>query len=495
MIADWWKRIQYQVEKHPDDPCLTLGPAGEEKTYTYSQLNHFVTKQSKLLREVYPDGPGPVGVIVDNTFNSIAAVLGAIKAGCAVLFVGRNDPDQRIMDQFSAAAVAAHTGPHISPELSVTHGRWSATHWSPDERPVLASDIAFLFPTSGTTAASKLVAQTHEGTSSNALGVASHHKIKPGDVILGGLPIHHVNGWHFSVVGSLAAGAHVVVPPTISPLNYLDLISKHRPRIASVVPTVLEALTTIHDRWRPPTRFEYFVSAAAPLRAHTARAVWTQFGCRVVQSYGLTETINFSAALPTDLTSEEYGTVMLEGERLPIGIAFPGQELTIRSPADAELPEGRIGEVCMRGSAVMAGYLNNHEQTSSALRNGWFHSGDLGYAAEEFGHRMFFLTGRIKNIVKIRGQSVSLDEIDQLSLGVAGVRDALALSSSDPLEGVQITLLLVGEGSSAAVEDRLRQLLPKLHRPWRYVEVDRIPRTQTGKVLRREAERLADLPM
>lgn len=494
MSAEWWQQFLQQVETRAHAPSLTVGGPGEQRTHTYAELYGAITEQSERLRKLRPGGHGPVGVIAANSFATVTAALGAVHARRAVLLVSRDDPPARVRELFAAAGVVARTGSHPDPELATAEGEWCAVPDARPERPVLPADAAFLFPTSGSTAASKLVVQTHAGTSSNAAGVARHHRVRPGDVIAGGLPIHHVNGWHFTVIGVLAAGAHAVVPPTISPLDHLALVAEHGARIASVVPTVLNALTTVHHHWGPPPGFDYFVSAAAPLQARTARAVWDQFGCRIVQSYGLTETINFSAALPADLTSEQYRAVMLDGEHLPVGVAFPGQELTIRDDAGDELPDGETGEVCMRGPAVMAGYLDNPEQTAAALQAGWFRSGDLGYLADRAGHRMLHLTGRRKNVAKIRGESVSLEEIERLALTVPGVADAGAVSSPDTWEDERITLLLVGAGATAAARERLAQVLPRLHLPQAYVEVDRIPRSPTGKISRRELSRLLEAP-
>src|SRR6185503_19028555 len=166
----------------------------------------------------------------------------------------------------------------------------------------LAPDsAALLFGTSGSTAVSKIVSQSHRNAVVNAYAVSLHHRLRPGDRLLGCLPFHHVNGVHFTLLATLYAGAHAVVLNTFDPRTYIDVIERFRPRLASVVPSLLEVLLdTCGDR-ALPREFDYFVSAAAPLAARTARAVRNQFRTRVLQGYGLTETTNFSTTVPTDL--------------------------------------------------------------------------------------------------------------------------------------------------------------------------------------------------
>ncbi|MGW8881556.1 AMP-binding protein, partial [Streptomyces mirabilis] len=144
---------------------------------------------------------------------------------------------------------------------------------------------ALYFGTSGSTAASKLVAQTHANANAiaNAEAVRRHHGLGSGDRILGCLPIHHVNGVHFTLIATLVAGAHAVLAERFSPFGYPSLLTTYRPRIASVVPSLLDALTETWRHRELPGNFGYFVSAAAPLSTMTARAVHDRIGARVVQ--------------------------------------------------------------------------------------------------------------------------------------------------------------------------------------------------------------------
>src|SRR5260370_145263 len=128
----------------------------------------------------------------------------------------------------------------------------STLHWDfkndPDP-PIEPFAPALFFGTSGSTATSKLVAQSHYNAAVNAEALRRHHRLRRGDRILGCLPIHHVNCLHFTIFATLTACGHAILASSFSPFDYPRLIGQFRPRIASVVPSILEALLGI---WRQP---------------------------------------------------------------------------------------------------------------------------------------------------------------------------------------------------------------------------------------------------
>lgn len=193
--------------------------------------------------------------------------------------VARSRPRARARAPFGCDHLHRQTGPARGGRAACGPGR-------AEEVPVDPWSDALYIGTSGSTAASKIVAQSHLNGAANAAGLIAHRCLRPGDRLLGCLPIHHVNGLHFTVFGALAAGAHVLLADVFHPFTYPRLLDGFQPRVASVVPSILEAL---HRSWRlpaPPPRLEYFVSAAAPLTAGIAGAVLDRIGVPVLQGYG-----------------------------------------------------------------------------------------------------------------------------------------------------------------------------------------------------------------
>jgi acyl-CoA synthetase (AMP-forming)/AMP-acid ligase II len=257
-----------------------------------------------------------------------------------------------------------------------------------------------------------------------------------------------------------------------------------------VVPTILEVLS---DTWRgaaPPSELAYFVSAAAPLTARTARRVVDRLGVPVIQGYGLTETTNFSTTLPTDLPQDVYRRLVLDADIPTIGSALDGNEMAVLDRDCERLAAGETGEVCMRGHNVMSRYAANPEATEAAFKGGWFHSGDIGYAVEDeaTGRTYFVLTGRIKNIAKVSGESVSLEEMDRVLRAAPEVVDAACVALPHRLMGEQIVAAVVLSGAEDGVDLRahLGETFPPAVLPRRIVRLDSLPRTPTGKIIRRE---------
>lgn len=489
------------ARRKPDSPYVTwCSNEGETRILTYGELE----KRSRRLAAslVAAAGPGTtVGLIPGNDLPSVVALFAALRAQTPCLILNPNDPVRRLRSILEHHSVGTclrspHAGAHTAPVADVIPWDTDGAHTDADTPPdpadaQSASCPALLFGTSGSTAASKVVVQPHRALTSNAEAVAELHRLDPASTLMGGLPIYHVNGVHFSLIASLHAGAHLILPQEISPFTYRGLLDAHRPNLASVVPTVLEGLLAAGRGWRPPGSLRYFVSAAAPLTASIIARVWNAFGVRVLQGYGLTETSNFSTTVPADLPDEVYRAVAVDAEIPSVGVAVPGNEVEILSADGAVLGERERGEICMRGHNVMQGYAGRPDLTAEAFAGGWFHSGDLGYwAAAADGRRYFYITGRSKNIAKVRGETVSLEEIERALLSIDAVTDAGCVALPHPTWGEQIVALVATREELAGIRAELAGLVPPGAMPARWYVLDEIPRTATGKLQR---PRLAEL--
>jgi len=467
---------------------------GDSEVLTYGELERRSGLLAGWLAAGVPDG-AVLGLIPGNDIPSVIAIVAACRLGMPCLVLSPNDPVPRLRAVASrhdvgrvlrSPFVAEHASDIADPipDAGLTNTALVA-------RSIPATHPALLFGTSGSTAASKIVVQPHRALTSNADAVRAHHGLDRETVILGGLPTYHVNGVHFTVVAPLHAGAHVALPQEIFPYSYHELVDVHQPHIASVVPTVLEALLLTSPHWRPPASLRYFVSAAAPLTRSLINRVCSAYGVRVIQGYGLSETTNFSTTVPVDLPADVYREVAMDADLPSVGIALPGNEVEVLADG-AVLGERQRGEICMRGHNVMTKYADAPELTAQAFADGWFHSGDLGYwARARDGRRYFYLTGRSKNIAKVRGETVSLEEVERALLSLGSVIDAACVAAPHPTWGEQILALVrLGEGDHFQVRAELRTLLPAVAVPSRLVECDAVPWTRTGKIIRLEVAQL-----
>ncbi|MEU9123230.1 class I adenylate-forming enzyme family protein [Streptomyces sp. NPDC048506] len=488
--------LDHQVSVQGDAPFLTtVDREGAATTLTFRQFDRLSRRLMAWLAREQGARSGQVfGLLPVNDSTSALAVLALMRLGCPVLMLSPNDPPARVAQQ----AAYVHAGAVLhAPGGGLADRSDSVPLPDPRALPDPPADMgtrsdpladALLFGTSGSTATSKLVAQSHYNAAVNAEALRRHHGLGPGHRFLGCLPVHHVNGLHFTLLGTLVAGAHAVLADGFDPFAYPRLLAQHRPHVASVVPSVLEALLDAWRRPRIPDGFRYFVSAAAPLPATTARAVHARLGVRVLQGYGLTETTNFSTTMPPDLPPQTYARLALHADLPSIGTALYGNEMAVLTADGRRAAPGETGELCMRGHNVMTRYVGNEDATRRAFHGGWFHSQDLGFAVpdDDTGRTFYVTTGRIKNIAKVRGESVSLEEMERVLRAHPAVQDAACATRPDRLLGETIVAAVAAapEPSDAELYAHLGRHFATTTLPERIVRVEAVPRTATGKILR-----------
>jgi len=178
-----------------------------------------------------------------------------------------------------------------------------------------------------------------------------------------------------------------------------------------------------------------------------------------------------------------------------LGRPLEGFELRIVDPATGAVRgEREVGELELRSPSVTPGYYRNAEATAEAFRGGWFHSQDLGFEVEDSGQSFFVVTGRSKNIAKVRGETVSLDEMDRVLRSIPQVEDAACAALPHRLLGDEIVAAVVFEGQAVDVLPQLRAAFAAAVLPRRIVSLRAIPRTATGKVLRPQLAQLLAQP-
>lgn len=479
-----------RVKDTPDAPYVSaLDAGGELETHTFVQI--WRAAQAAASEFPAPESESLVALVPASDVCSVVALWGALVAGHGVLML---DP---AWSQDQRAEIAAAYGASL-----VDHRTWTTREVDPvvghqargpAERP--SGDparTALVFNTSGSTGVPKAVALPHTALLANAHSFAAHHSLTSDVTILSPLPLHHSNAVNTCLMSPLVSGGHSVL---IAPSALLDLprwIRAVRPTIISAVPSVLDALLKVWRGEPMPASVRYALSAAAPLSRDTASALLDRLGLRVVQAYGLSETVNFSTTMPVDLTPEDYRALMVDRPTPSVGIAIQDVALQVCDAAGSPLPHGEIGEVLISGPALMSGYLGAPEETARVLQDGVFRTGDLGYLEERPGvGALLYLTGRSKNVAKVRGEQVSCEEVEHILRAMPNVDDAGCIIVPDARDGERLLAAVVSDDDAvaAAILAELRSSWPDRIRPQAIVLVDAIPRTVTGK-LRREELRL-----
>jgi len=209
-------------------------------------------------------------------------------------------------------------------------------------------------------------------------------------------------------------------------------------------------------------------------------ARWKQLtGCKITQGWGLTEASPVGCANKTVGDDEEFNG--------SIGLPIPSTELTIRDDAGQEVPIGEVGEICLRGPQVMRGYWNRPEETANVmLPDGWLRTGDIGRINER-GY--VFIEDRKKDMIIVSGFKVYPNEIEDVLSKCPGVLEVAAVSQADEHSGEVVALFIVRKDpalTEQAVRDYAHEHLTNYKRPHSITFRDELPKTNVGKILRRE---------
>jgi long-chain acyl-CoA synthetase len=346
---------------------------------------------------------------------------------------------------------------------------------------VEASTLAGLFYTGGTTGLAKGVMLTHGNLIANAWNTLTTMGLGPDDRYLVVSPMFHAAGT-MAVLACVAMGTCQVTVPAFDPAVVLDIIAAERPTVTLAVPTMLVALLE-EQRHRPRdvSSLRLLAHGASPVAVETLRR------CRVVfpeatfiHLYGATET----APLATALVNEERH---LDDERSrSCGQPVVGNAVRTVDTEGAVVAPGTVGEVCVRGPNVMAGYWNKPEQTADVVRDGWYHTGDLGRLDDE-GY--LFLVDRAKDMIVTGGENVYSTEVEQALMTHEAVLECAVFGIPDETWGEAVAAVAVTRSPVTPEELRrhCRDLIASFKVPKRIDVIDEpLPKSAAGKILKRE---------
>ncbi|MCP4755760.1 MAG: AMP-binding protein [Proteobacteria bacterium] len=352
-------------------------------------------------------------------------------------------------------------------------------------------DVALMLYTAGTTGKPKGVMLTHRNlihTAEASLVASEMDERDTPRVSVSALPLAHIFGvgvmnGSFVVPKHLANG-YTVQMAWFEPEQFMQLIQEHKATFIAVVPTVLAMLLN-HPKVKEYdlTSLEEVVSGAAPLPVEQALAFSELARIDSVREiYGCTECTGLGSA---NLASEPY----LPGSA---GKAYMGMELNIFDEDDNPLPQGERGEVVIKGPAVMKGYLNRPEETAKALRNGWLHTGDVGYL-DENGY--LFIVDRKKDMIIRGGENIYPGELEEIMYQHPAVAEAAVIGTPDPVYGENVVAYVVLRQDQTATDseiiDFMKTKTSSFKAPSKVNFIEAIPKSPIGKILKRELRDLA----
>jgi long-chain acyl-CoA synthetase len=375
------------------------------------------------------------------------------------------------------------------PDLVVVgeeYERWLAAHEprDPGDRGE-PGDVIVQMYTSGTTGVPKGVLTTH-GNLAVTAQTSVRWAFDERSVSLTPLPMFHIGGIGWAYCG-LWHGATTILVRDFEPTVVLDILERRRVTNAVLVPTMLQMLTAVPGAAdRDYSALRSIAYGAAPITTPVLKATLRTFGCGLVGLYGLTESTGGVVALePEDHDPGGPREHLLRSAGRP----YPWVELRIADPATGDpLGPHEVGEVWLRGPNVTPGYFNRAEETATALtKDGWLRTGDGGYV-DEYGY--LFLTDRIKDMIVTGGENVYPVEVEEALAQHADVAEVAVIGVPHPHWGEAVKALIVPRPGARTGPDDLiafaRARLAGYKLPRSVDFVTELPRTPSGKVLKRE---------
>jgi O-succinylbenzoate-CoA ligase len=473
--------------------------------YTYTQLLERVNAVAAALADRGIRESDHVALLMQNTPEFIETIYAVNRLGAAFLPINfRLAPAEwrYILEHGQAAAVL--TEAQFESDLAgVTEGLPLSARFTVDEPATPAFDryddvvaphrghfvapadvspdaLQRLMYTSGTTAHPKGVCITHSNFAWKTLGLLVQFGWNHTDVTVVGGPLYHVGALDMGGITTLHVGGTLVLQRKFDAADLLALIEEYRGTNCWLAPAMInQVLQCTELKTRDLSSLKTILSGGEKMPEARLRQLLDALpNVWFADAYGLTETVSSDTFLDRDHMVTKIGSV---------GLPLPHQEVRIVDDAGEPVPPGTIGEIAVRGPKVFRGYWHNPEATTGAIRDGWFHTGDMGRLDED-GY--LYVEDRKKDMLISGGENIASPEVERALYEHPAVLEVAVIGHPDEKWGeVPKAFVVVREGADVTAEDLIdfcRERLARFKVP-RYVEfIDALPRTPSGKVLKRE---------
>jgi len=494
MNANLSSNLLETTRHHADRVALKL----DDVQLTYRDLDRASARLAGWLRDRGLRPGDRVGIMLPNVPDFAVAYYGALRAGAAVVPMNvllkqrevaysLGDSEAALILAWNAFAEAAEAGAAEAGTRCVllAPGDLDAltAGIDPLAEPVdrAPTDTAVILYTSGTTGRPKGAELTHANLTRNVDVARRLFGLDADSVVLGALPLFHAFGQTCGLNAGVASGATLTLLPRFEPGRALEVMVRDGVTVMEGVPTMYAALLHHPERERfDLSTLRLCVSGGAALPAEVLRGFEAAFGCAVVEGYGLSETSPLASFNRTDR------------ERKPgsIGTAVEGVEMRVVDGDGSEVPAGEVGEIVIRGHNVMKGYWRRPEATAEAIDgDGWFRTGDLARRDEDGD---FFIVDRRKDMIIRGGYNVYPREVEEVLYQHPAVRECAVVGVPHAELGEEVGAAVVRKPGAQADAEELREFVRAQIAAYKYPRhvwfVDELPKTATGKIVKRDIE-------
>ncbi|MEP7330797.1 MAG: long-chain fatty acid--CoA ligase [Terracoccus sp.] len=479
------------AERHGNRPAIKL----DGLVLTYSELQDGARRVAALLKSKGVGSGDRVGLVMPNVppFPVLfygAAAIGAVVVPMNPLLKGREVryylEDSGASIVFAWKDMAEEAGKGASEvgiecvEVGLDFAEALGQH-DPDDEVVDREDddTVVLLYTSGTTGQPKGAELTHHSLSTNAATSAETLvELTEEDVVMGCLPLFHVFGLTVGLNASILKGSCLTLIPRFDAEKALEIVGRDHVTVFEGVPTMYAALLHAEGADKADmSSLRTCISGGSAMPVEVMKNFEKKFDCIVLEGYGLSETSPVAS----------FNQPGLERKPGSIGTAVRGVEMKLVGDDDEDVAQGGVGEIVIKGENVMKGYWGREEDTADAIKDGWFHTGDLAKVDED-GY--FFIVDRKKDLIIRGGYNVYPREVEEALYEHESVAEVAVIGIPDDSLGEEVGAAVALKPGAKVSEADLQAFAKKRLAAYKYPRavwiVDELPKGPTGKILRRE---------
>jgi len=490
------------VRKHGGESPTQVAIVHPARTTTWGELDERSNRMASGLAAAGVGAEDRVARIDKNSIEYYEMLFGSAKLNAVLVDVNwRLAPPEMAQIINDAQAKVLFVGPEFTEHLDKIRDQlqtvteivvggdeyegWLARQGAAVDPGVEAQpdDVCLQLYTSGTTGLPKGVMLTNRNLFTFIDEVAPTLGFSESSVSIVVMPVFHIAGSGWSLVG-MALGAKTVLHPEVNPPAIVEAIGQHGITHAFFVPAVLQFLLAVPDlSTTDVSTLELIAYGASPITEKVLRGAMDAFGCGFVQLYGLTETTGAIVQLDAADHDPDGRPELLRS----CGKPYPWVEVRVVDSSGADVPEGSVGELWVRSVQVMKGYWNKPEDTARAITpDGWFKTGDAGYWRDGF----LYLHDRVKDMIVSGGENVYPAEVENALMAHPGVADVAVIGVPDERWGEAVKAIVVrAPGASPTPEELIaftRERVAGFKTPKSVDFADALPRNPSGKILKRE---------
>src|SRR4051794_21493298 len=481
------------AEREGDHIALKL----DDAEVSYSMLEEGSARIAGLLKSKGFEVGDRVGIMLPNVPYFAVIYYGVLRAGGVVvpmnpLLKGRevafylNDPGAKILFAWHGFEEPAKTGAEQEGAelILVEPGKFEEIVGAADPVDDVVDrdedDSAVILYTSGTTGTPKGAELTHHNLSENVRVARGLFETTEDDRMLGALPLFHSFGQTCALNCTIASGGLLSLIPRFDPAKALEIIQRDQITVFEGVPTMFSAMLHVDNKDDYDVScLRVSCSGGSAMPVEVLKGFEEAFGTKVLEGYGLSETSPVASFNHPDR------------DRKPgsIGTPIDGVEMKVVDEDGKEVPQGEVGEIAIKGHNVMKGYWNRDDATEEAIRDGWFHTGDMAKVDEE-GY--FFIVDRKKDMIIRGGYNVYPREIEEVLYEHPAVREAAVIGVPHESLGEEVGAAVALKEGESVETDELRNFVKERVAAYKYPRhvwlVDELPKGPTGKILKREIQ-------